>query len=242
MGKSVPSTNEALSIVSEPEYFAAMMVSCGYADGMVGGASRPTSTVLRAGLQSVGLTDGVRVLSGAFLMLFERPLSGGQDILAFADCAVTPEPNSQQLVDIALNTAGMMETVTGEDPRIAFLSFSTKGSAKHHSLDEILRAVELLHERNGSLLADGELQVDAALVPEIARQKDPEGVISGTSNTLIFPNLHAANIAYKLVERTSGAKALGVIVSGFAKPVNDLSRGCSAEDVLDMICLTSLQC
>ncbi len=240
-GKAAPSREEAYRSVATNEMYAAMLLVTGRADGMLGGASVPTARVLQAGLQIVGLKPGRSVVSGAFAMLFREPLAGGQEVVAFADCAVVPFPTARQLMEIALNTSEIMRDILRIDPVVAFLSFSTKHSAKHDSLDKIQEAVALVRQSQPELIVDGELQADAAIVPEVAWSKDPGGVIDGHANVLIFPDLNAANISYKLVQRTSGSMALGVVLSGFAKPVNDLSRGCSVDDIADMICVTSLQ-
>lgn len=240
-GKVPPSQEDAYRAVSTNEIYAAMLLVTGRADGMLGGASVPTARVLQAGLQIVGLKPGRSVVSGAFAMLFREPLAGGQAVVAFADCAVVPVPTARQLMEIALNTSEIMRDILRINPVIAFLSFSTKRSAKHDSLEKIQEAVALVRETQPELIVDGELQADAALVPEVAWSKDPGGVIDGHANVLIFPDLNAANISYKLVQRTSGSTALGVVLSGFAKPVNDMSRGCTADDIADMICVTSLQ-
>lgn len=240
-GKDAPSLADAYQAVQISEMYAAMLLATGRADGMLGGASVPSARVLKAGLQIVGLKPGRSVVSGTFAMLFRDPLAGGQDVVAFADCAVVPIPTAQELMGIALNTSEIMHDILCIDPIIAFLSFSTKQSARHDSLIKIQEAVALVRQREPTLMVDGELQADAALVPEVALSKDPDGMINGHANVLIFPDLNAANISYKLVQRTSGSMALGVILSGFAKPVNDLSRGCSVDDIANMICVTALQ-
>ncbi len=241
-GKSIPRLDEALTIITTHEYFGALLVELGLADGMLGGACVPTAIILKAGLRIIGLHPESNVVSGAFLMLLPTTLEGGQDVLAFADCAVLPEPDAYQLAGVALNTIEMVKSVLDIPPITAFLSFSTKGSATHPSLDKLNQAVSILRKKNPSLIIDGEIQADAAIIPAISKKKDPDGLTKGRANILIFPNLHCGNISYKLVERIARAKAIGVILSGFAKPVNDLSRGCSSEDILDMICVTALQC
>lgn len=239
-GKNVTSA-EARARVQQIEYFGALLVRAGEADGMLGGSSIPTAKVLRAGIEVIGMNAHSKVVSGSFFMFLPRPLPGGQQVLVMADCAVVPNPDAEQLADIAVNTVASARSVMEMDPVVAFVSFSTKGSAKFDGLEKLKLALSLVHKRAPNLRADGELQIDAALVPEIGERKDPDGFVRGRANVLIFPDLNSGNIAYKLVERVGGAKALGVILSGFARPVNDLSRGCSVEDIMDMICITALQ-
>ncbi|UOF90008.1 phosphotransacetylase [Fodinisporobacter ferrooxydans] len=240
-GKLVPSLDEAVKRMSRAEYFGAALVAIGQAEGMVGGSSIPTGHVLKAGLEVVGLHQESKLVSGAFIMMLPHSLPGGQDMLVFADCAVVPDPNSEQLSAIALDASKLAQIVAGLSPVVAFLSFSTKGSAEHLVLDKIRKSVEIIRQRQPNLIVDGELQADAALIPDIANRKAPQSLVRGQANVLIFPDLNAGNIGYKLVERLANAKALGVILSGFAKPINDLSRGCSAEDIVDMVCVTALQ-
>lgn len=239
-GKTVTAA-EARARVQHIEYFSALLVRAGEADGMLGGSSIPTAKVLRAGIEVIGMNAHSKVVSGSFFMFLPRPLPGGQQALVMADCAVVPNPDAEQLADIAINTVVSAQSVMEINPVVAFVSFSTKGSAKYDGLEKLKRALLLVQHRAPNLRADGELQIDAALVPEIGERKDPNGFVRGQANVLIFPDLNSGNIAYKLVERVGGAKALGVILSGFAKPVNDLSRGCSVEDIMDMICITAVQ-
>lgn len=239
-GKPV-SLSHAEEQLKENAYFGAMLVRLGYADGMIGGSSIPTAKLLKAGIDVIGMNAHSKVVSGSFLMFLPRPLPGGQQMLVLADCAVVPNPDAEQLADIALNTVQTASNVIAMEPVVAFVSFSTKGSANYAGLEKLKQALSILRERAPNLRADGELQIDAALVPEIGERKDPNGFVRGRANVLIFPDLNSGNIAYKLVERVGGAKALGVVLSGFAKPVNDLSRGCSTEDIMDMICVTALQ-
>lgn len=227
--------------IQDRSYFAAMLLESGKVDGMVGGSALPTAHVLRAALETVGLADGSGIVSGSFAMFLPNPLPSGQNVLLFADCAVVPEPNSEQMASIAANAVRVTDRVLGMEPIVAFLSFSTKGSAEHPLVDKTAKAVELSKERMPEVAIDGELQVDTALIPEVAERKMPESELRGQSNILIFPDLNSGNIAYKLVERLARAEALGVILEGFSKPVNDLSRGCSVQSVIDMACVTALQ-
>lgn len=239
-GKTV-SLDLAMQRVKTPSYFAAMLLETGKVDGLVGGAALPTAHILRAALEVVGLTDDAGIVSGAFAMFLPTALPSGQNVLMFADCAVVPNPNVEQLVAISANAVRVTRKVLGIEPVVAFLSFSTKGSADHGMVDKVVRAVELARRKMPDVRIDGELQVDTALIPEIAERKAPGSEISGEANILIFPDLNSGNIAYKLVERLARAEALGVILEGFNKPVNDLSRGCSVQSVIDMICVTALQ-
>lgn len=239
-GKSV-SSDLAVERVRTPSHFAAMLLETGDVDGLVGGSVLPTAHILRAALEVVGLSEGAGIVSGAFAMFLPEPLPSGQNVLMFADCAVVPNPDAEQLVLIAMNTVRVTRSVIGMEPAVAFLSFSTKGSADHPMVDKVMRAAEFSREKMPDVKIDGELQADTALIPEVAERKAPSSEIHGGANILIFPDLNSGNIAYKLVERLARAEALGVILEGFNKPVNDLSRGCSVQSVIDMVCVTVLQ-
>lgn len=240
-GKPLPDAVTLNRMALDPTYAGALLVKAGLADGMVGGAKVPTGTVIRAGLQVVGADPENPVVSGAFIMLLAEKLSAGQNALVFADAAVIPQPSAEQVVAITLNTARVTRAILGQEPVVALLSFSTYGSAEDPSATKMALALQMLRKQAPDLCVDGEMQLDAALIPEISVSKAPGNLIKGRANVLIFPNLDAGNIAYKLLERVGHATALGVILSGLAKPINDLSRGCSVADVMNMVAVTALQ-
>jgi phosphate acetyltransferase len=239
--RQAPRAAETAELLREPLYYAAAMVRAGTVDGTVAGAAHTSASTVRAALRMLGPADGVRLVSSFFLMELASPAPSGDRVLAFADCGLVEEPDAEALAAIALSTAAHMRLLTGEEPRIAFLSYSTLGSAEGESVGRVRRAVELLRQQDVELAFDGELQADAALVPEIARSKAPSSAVAGRANVLIFPDLAAGNIAYKLVERLAGARAIGPILQGLRWPANDLSRGCSADDIVAVAAVTALQ-
>ena len=232
---------QAAVLVEDPLYLACLMIKNGDADGEVAGAQNTTGNVLRPAFQIVKTLPGISVVSGAFLMFTPNKAYGEDGLLVFADCAVHPNPTAPELAQIAVSTASTARQLAGIEPRVGMLSFSTKGSAKHEMVDKVLEATRLAKEMEPTLLIDGELQADAAIVPAVAASKAPGSPIDGKANVLVFPTLETGNIAYKLVQRLAGAEAIGPILQGMAAPINDLSRGCSAEDVYQMVVMTSNQ-
>jgi phosphate acetyltransferase len=240
--KPVPDAATLKKMALDPTYAGVLLLKAGLADAMVGGAQVPTANVIRAGLQVIGVDQQNPVVSGAFIMLLAEKLPAGQNALVFADAAVIPQPSVEQLASIAINTAQVTRAILGQEPIIALLSFSTHGSSADPSISKMVSALQLVRQQAPDLCVDGEMQLDAALIPEISASKAPGNLVKGRANVLIFPNLDAGNIAYKLLERVGHATALGVILSGLAKPINDLSRGCSVDDVMNIVSVTALQC
>ncbi len=218
------------------------MVKAGDADGQVAGALNTTGNVLRAAFQIIKTMPGIDVVSGAFVMVLPEGMNYGTNgLLIFADCAVVPEPDAAQLAQIAVSAGKTARDIAGIEPRVAILSFSTKGSAKSERVDKVIEATRIAHELDPELVLDGELQADAALVPGVANSKAPNSPLSGRANVLVFPSLEVGNIAYKLVQRLGGVEAVGPVLQGLAAPVNDLSRGCFPEDIYKTIIITCNQ-
>ena len=232
---------KAAVLVEDPLYLACLMIKAGDADGEIAGALNSTGDVLRPALQIIKTVPGVSRVSGAFLMFMPNETYGEQGLLVFADCAALPDPTASELAQIAISTAQTTSALAGVEPRVALLSFSTKGSASHELVDKVVEATRIAKEMAPDLLIDGELQADAALVPGVAAKKAPGSNVAGRANTLIFPGLESGNIGYKLVERLAGADAVGPILQGMAAPVNDLSRGCSVDDIYKMVAITCNQ-
>jgi len=233
--------DQAREMVRQPLFFGACMVQADLVDGMVAGSVASSADVIRACLYCVGPAKGLKTLSSCFLMVLPKTEFGDDGVMLYADSGCVPEPTVDQVVDIAIAAAKSWKQFTASEARIALLSFSTKGSAKHPLVDKMVQATKLLHERAPELLADGELQLDAAVIPAIAAKKCKDSAIKGRANILIFPDLNAGNIAYKLTERFGGATAIGPIMMGMAKPINDLSRGCSADDIVGAAAISAVQ-
>jgi phosphate acetyltransferase len=234
-------SEEALMLAKNPLYLACLLIKNGDADGEVAGAQNSTSNVLRPAFQIIKTMPGISVVSGAFLLFTQTPEFGENGLLVFADCAVHPNPTAQELAQIAVSTAKTTRGIVGFEPRIAMLSFSTKGSANHEMVDKVIQATALAKEMMPDISIDGELQADAALIPEIGKSKAPGSSIAGCANVLIFPDLQSGNISYKLVQRLAKAEAIGPILQGMAAPINDLSRGCSVDDIVKLVAITANQ-
>ena len=232
---------KAERIVRDPLYYGTMMVKLDDADGMVSGAVHTTGDLLRPGLQIIKTTPGVSVVSSFFIMHVPGSKYGEEGMLLFSDCAVNPNPTYEQLAAIAIATADTAKNLCKMEPRVAMLSFSTMGSADHEMVDKVRKATELAKELRPDLMIDGELQLDAAIVQSVADQKAPNSKVAGKANVLIFPDLQSGNIGYKLVQRFAGAEAIGPMCQGFAKPINDLSRGCNSDDIVNVVALTAVQ-
>ncbi len=228
-------------MTTEPRFFGCMMVRLGDAHGLVAGSNSPTADVLRAAIQVIKTAPGIKTVSSAFIMETADGNFGDNGLLLFADCAVLPDPSSEQLADIAASTAATASSVVGLEPRVAMLSFSTMGSASHALVSKVQDAVEILKTRDVNFAFDGEMQADAAIIESIGAKKAPDSKVAGRANILVFPDLQSGNIGYKLVQRFAGASAHGPIVQGLAKPVNDLSRGCSVEDIANLVAITATQ-
>ena len=224
-------------------YFGGMMVKLGRVNGLVAGSIASTGDMLRAAFHTLGTQKGVKTASSCFIIDLKTPTASGDDVLAFGDCGVIPDPTAEQLVDIGLATAQSYRDLTGREPRVAFLSFSTKGSAAGPLVEKVQKAVELARPKfaEAGIPMDGEMQFDAAIVPAVGKQKNPNGEVQGNANVFIFPDLNAGNIGYKIAQRIGGADAIGPNLQGLAKAMNDLSRGCSAEDIVGTVCVTLLQ-
>ncbi|MDD3401259.1 MAG: phosphate acetyltransferase [Eubacteriales bacterium] len=232
---------KAVETMKNPLFYAAMMIKDGRGDGFVSGAINTTGNTLRPGLQIIKMKKGIHTVSSCFVMEVADKKYGDNGTLVFADCAVNIAPDAQQLAEIAISSAETAKSLCGMEPKVAMLSFSTKGSAKHENVDKVAQATAIVKEMAPQLNVDGELQADAALVESVGQLKSPGSPVAGKANVLVFPDLQAGNIGYKLVQRLGGADAIGPICQGFAAPINDLSRGCSVEDIVSVVAITAVQ-
>jgi len=235
------SLEEADKLVNHPLYLGPLLIKAGYADGEVSGAEHATGDVLRPAFQIVKTAPNSSVVSGAFIMIVENSTYGEDGIMVFSDCAVNPNPTAKQLAEIAVASAQTAKNIAKIDPKVAMLSFSTKGSGKHEDVDKVIEATRLAKEMAPDVLIDGEIQADAAIVESVGRKKAPNSPVAGLANVLVFPTLDAGNIGYKLVQRLAGAQAIGPVLQGMAAPINDLSRGCSVDDIVNLIAITANQ-
>jgi phosphate acetyltransferase len=232
---------EAGRLIEDPLYLGTLMIKAGDADGEVAGAMNATGDVLRPAFQYVKTMPGISVVSGAFIMILKDKEFGNDGLMVFADCAVHPDPTDRELAEIAVATGKTTRAIAGFEPRIAMLSFSTKGSAKHAMVDKVVSATRIAKEMDPSLMIDGELQADAAIIEAIGQSKAPGSQIAGKANVLVFPTLESGNICYKLVQRLAHAEAIGPVLQGMAAPINDLSRGCSVSDIVNLVAITANQ-